>query len=100
MFNVREKVCLMFPTEYADAERHIKAKGKRNVGGTLLNRLLTILEDNALQYIFKFFTEEGYMPEVLCFDGLMIPRKHFDCDEEFDALCKQCTQYVQVHTQH
>ena len=91
MHEVRERICKLFPEEYEEVER-VK---EYNPKGTLVNRLLNILEDNAMQYMFKFFTNEGHMPEVLCFDGLMVPRKGFDCEEEFDALCEQCTAYVQ-----
>ena len=94
MHAVREQICQLFPEEYAEVLR-VK---DYNPKGTLVNRVLNILEDNALQYMFKFFMDEGHMPDVLCFDGLMVPQKGFDCEEEFDALCEQCTAYVQHET--
>ena len=108
---VRERIAKIFPAEYADAVSNKKWNpGTKsyvpnwNPSGTLVNRLLNVLEDNALQYIFKFFKEKGHMPEVLCFDGLMVPRRGFTCEreeesqEQFDELCEQCTQYVQDQT--
>ena len=94
MAGIRGVVTLMFPTEYEE----VKKEKDWNAEGSLLNRLLTILEDNALQYIFKFFTDGGHPPGVLCFDGLMVPRAEIRCAEEFDALCEECTTYVQTET--
>jgi hypothetical protein len=91
---VREALVRMFPEEYSEA----KAYKDWNASGTLLNRLLNIIEDNMLQQMFKFFHESGHTPEVLCFDGFMVPRAGFTCKEDFEALCEECTKYIHTET--
>jgi hypothetical protein len=94
MASVRTAVKDLFPSEFVLVQKELRNRGKEwNCEGTLINRLMNVLEDNALQYIFKFFLDKGMEPGVLCFDGLMVPKT---CtDEAFDSLCTECTAFVQ-----
>jgi hypothetical protein len=94
MASVRASMKILLPSEFKLVEKERTDKGKPwNFEGALINRLMNVLEDNALQYMFKFFLSKGMAPGVLCFDGLMVPKT---CtDEAFDLLCAECTTFVQ-----
>ena len=51
------------------------SKRDHNENGSVTNRVICSIENEILFYSFNYLLKQGYSPEVLCFDGLMVRQR-------------------------
>ena len=76
---ILEKVAKLNPT-IGPSKRDV------NENGSIVNKLICSLENEVLFYTFNYLQQQGYNPEVLCFDGLMV-RQQGELQSLSTVLC-------------
>ena len=68
-----------------------RTKGGKNLRGRTMSWLMSSLENEALLVMKRIFDSQKYGPEVLVYDGMMVPKNKIDCDM-LDPLLRLCEQ--------
>lgn len=74
------------------------SKKDYNENGSITNKLICSIENDILYNTFNYLIEQGYNPEVLCFDGLMV-RQQGDMSD-LNRTLENLSDYVKKQTKY
>lgn len=69
-------ICNIKKDEFKEYKKN--ASKKFNVKSSFINKMLCVFENDILKHIIDFFDIKQNSVCVLCFDGLMLPKKEYD----------------------
>ena len=93
MWDIRLFMMREFPKTFERAKKHKNTTSyPGNYTGSLINILLTTLENHCLQCMIYFFKENGFVDTdcVMLYDGIYIPR-----NPELHKYLKKCEKFVE-----
>lgn len=86
-----QKVCMKLNPEFTAAARKSKP---HNVGGSTVNRVMCDIENRVLMFMRDYLVSQEFCPEVLVFDGLMIPRSPELTNGRIISILRGCEKHV------
>jgi len=96
-----QKLMPILRPQYPDIANRVKnskdPKVLANRGGCFMSRVAYTVEGETLLAMHDFLEKEGWLPEVLVFDGLQVRRQSPEGAFPKDVL-RQCEKYVAEHT--